>query len=128
MICIAIQMRLTLQFDAFDYSGFHWSMALVFIVFTALCAIFQSAEIVSIVRVNLAHCSMYDKLTVLVEFAQGSPGPKTLVAKQYRQASRHHDRYLRCYRLWRNIWYCEYQILSDATPIPSCFVGDNTDI
>ena len=38
--------ELTLQFTAFEHGTFHWSMALVFIAFTALCAIFQSAEIV----------------------------------------------------------------------------------
>jgi hypothetical protein len=34
------------QFNAFDHSTIHWSMALVFIVGVALSAIFQTGELV----------------------------------------------------------------------------------
>jgi cytochrome b561 len=34
------------QFNAFDHSTIHWTMALVFIVGVALSAIFQTGELV----------------------------------------------------------------------------------
>lgn len=80
--------------DNFAHGRVHWSMTVVFVVGTALSAIFQSGEVVSTVDTAC--------LTPVVA-AQGSPGPQVPVPQFGVQAHRCCYRCRLRHRLWQSV-------------------------